>query len=432
MGIPSVKEVLIKNIQSNLDSGTIKKLLGAISTPPVLAIYGSSIKSKVDRYLNIYTIKYLNEIYSGKFPVAYGSLFLPFELLIGLGLKPFLPEVMSGFTAGVGVSGRTIKAASNSWYSNDLCTFHRSAAGACEMDLFPKPSFIFCSNLACDAAGKSFQNFSRKFEIEDNYYFIDVPHDNDAASLKYLSNQLEHIFYDVSGKMDKNNKGNKNNKSMENLKKAINYSNSFRRFAIEANLLRKDLYDYPQYFNGLNYILPFFGLSGTKETSDLYRQMRDELKSKLDRQDKNKKMKKVLWIHLKPYYRNDIFNILESNNCRVVFEETSNIFWEELDPEKPFLSLAGKLLANPLRGNGENRIRTMERIADEYNVDGIIMFSHWGCRQSNGLARLIREAFNKKSIPVLILDGDCVDVNNCPAGQIKTRVEGFAEILNSI
>ncbi|MHB1377688.1 MAG: 2-hydroxyacyl-CoA dehydratase subunit D [Candidatus Humimicrobiaceae bacterium] len=425
MEIPSIKEGLIKNIQENLDSRTIRKLLKMISFGPVLALYGSSIKSEVDRYLNIYTIKYLNEVYSEKFPIAYGSLFLPYELIIGLGLKPFLPEIMSGFTAGVGVAKKTIKAASDSWYSNDLCTFHRSAAGACEMGLFPKPSFIFCSNLACDAAGKSFQNFARKFNIEDNYYFIDVPHDYDEMSLKFLSSQLENIFYNVSEKLHKN-------QNIDNLKRAINYSNSFRSFAIEANNLRKELFDYPQYFNGLNYILPFFGLSGTQECIDIYKKMRNELKYKLAGQDKNKKMKKILWMHLKPYFGNDIFNILEKNNIRVVFEETSNIFWEELDPDKPFESLAKKLLSNPLRGTGANRIKAMQQIAQDYEIDGIIMFSHWGCRQSNGLTRIIREEFNKKSIPVLILDGDCVDANNNPAGQIKTRVEGFAEILNSI
>lgn len=425
MSFLSIKTRIIKNIQDNLNFRSIKRLLHTISNKPVLALYGSSIKSITDKYLNIYTIRNLNEVYSGKYPVAFGSLFLPYELIIGLGLKPFLPEIMGGFTAGLGVSGRTIKAASNNWYSNDLCTFHRSAAGACEMDLFPKPSFIVCSNLACDAAGKSFQNFSRKYNIEKNFYFIDVPHDDDGASLSFLSKQLENIFYEVSGKLNKK-------PDIEKLKKTINCSNDFRKFAIQANNIRKELYDYPQYFNGLNYILPFFGLSGTKETVNLYKIMTGELQEKLLKQDKNKKMKKVLWMHLKPYYRNEIFNILEKNNCRVVFEETSNVFWDELDPDKPFKSLAKKMLSNPLRGNGENRIKAIQQIAALYDIDGIIMFSHRGCRQSNGLSRLIKESFNKKSIPVLVLDGDCVDINNCPAGQIKTRVEGFAEILNSI
>ncbi|MCL5071977.1 MAG: 2-hydroxyacyl-CoA dehydratase family protein [Actinobacteria bacterium] len=425
MGIQSLKTSVIKNIQNNLDTKSIKKILKLIAVKPVINLYGRSFKSIADRYLNIYSIRYLNEVYSGNYPVAYGSLFLPYELINGLGLKPFLPEIMGGFTAGLGVSGRTIKTASNKWYSSDLCTFHRSASGACEMDLFPKPSFIFSTNLACDAAGKSFQSFSRKFKIEKNYYLIDVPYDNDRESLHYLSRQLENIFYDVSEKLSKK-------PDMENLKKAVFYSNEFRKFAVEANDIRKKLFDYPEYFNGLNFILPFFGLCGTAETVRLYKIMRDELREKLSKQDKNKKMKKVLWMHLKPYYRNEIFNILEKNNCRVVFEETSHIFWDELDPEKPFNSLAAKMLSNPLRGSGENRIKAMQYLADSYNIDGVIMFSHWGCRQSNGLSRIIKDSFNKKSIPVLVLDGDCVDINNCPAGQIKTRVEGFAEIINSI
>lgn len=426
MSIQSLKTQVINNIQNNLNTEFIRKLLRLISVKPVAGLYGRSFKSVSDRYLNICTIRYLKEVYSGQYPVAYGSLFLPYELLNGLGLKPFLPEVMAGFTAGIKISGKTIKAASNKWYSGDLCTFHRSAAGACEMDLFPKPSFIFCSSLACDAAVKSFQNFSRKYKIEKNYYLIDVPYENDREALYYLSKQLKNIFYEVSEKLNKK-------PDVEGLKKAINYSNKFKKYALEANAVRRDLFDYPQYFNGLNFILPFFGLCGTKETVNLYKIMRAELLEKLSKQDKNKNMKKILWMHLKPYYRNEIFNILETNNCRVVIEETSNIFWKELEPEKPFESLAEKMLSNPLRGSGENRIKAMHKLADSYNIDGVIMFSHWGCRQSNGLSKIIKDSFNRKGIPVLILDGDCVDINNnCPSGQTKTRVEGFAEILNSI
>lgn len=425
MMIQSLKTRFVNSIQKNLNKKFVKKMLRLISIKPVASSYGQSFKSISDRYLNIYSIRYLNEVYNGNYPVAYGSLFLPYELINGLGLKPFLPEIMGGFTAGLGISEKTIKSAADKWYSSDLCTFHRSATGACEMDLFPKPSFIFSSNLACDAACCSFQSFSRKYGIEKNFYLINVPYENDKASLNYLSKQLEHIFYDISKKLNKK-------PDIESLKKAIVYSNEFRKLAIEVNDIRKHLFDYPQYFNGLNFILPFFGLCGTMENIKLYEIIRNELKEKLLKQDKDKKMKKVLWMHLKPYYKNEIFNILENNNCRIVLEETSNIFWDELDPEKPFESLAGKMLSNPLRGDGRNRLSAMHRLADSYDIDGIIMFSHWGCRQSNGLSRIVKDSFNKQGIPVLVLDGDCVDTKNYPAGQIKTRVEGFTEILNSI
>ena len=58
------------------------------------------------------------------------------------------------------------------------------------------------------------------------------------------------IFYSVSAKI-------KSKPSIEDLKKSINYSNEFRKQALKVNTIRKELFDYPIYYNGLNYILPF-------------------------------------------------------------------------------------------------------------------------------------------------------------------------------
>ena len=421
----NIKTKIFKSIQNNLDKKSIRRMLRIISKKPVLQLFGTSFKSTSDRELNFLNITNMNEVYSKKFPVAYGSLFLPYELINGLGLKPFMPEVMGGFTAGLGVTDKTLKAASDKWYSSDLCTFHRSSTGAFEMDLFPEPDFILSSNLACDAAGKSFESFASKYNMQDRFYLIDVPHFDDDNSIDFLSRQLENIYEDIFNKLKK-----KPEKNL--LEKSINHSNEFRKLALEANKIREDLLDYPLYFNGLNFILPFHGLCGTKESVKLYRAIVSELKGKLAGQQKNKQMKRVLWLHLKPYYRNDIFKILEDNNIRVIFEEISNVYWKELDPSDPFKSLALKMLSNPLRGSGKNRIAAINNLAKRYKADGVIMFSHWGCRQSNGLSRLLKDSLALMNIPMLILDGDCVDSKNCPGGQMKTRVEGFVEILNSL
>ncbi len=70
-------------------------------------------------------------------------------------------------------------------------------------------------------------------------------------------------------------------------------------------------------------------------------------------------------------------------------------------------------------------------MASDYKIDGVILYSHWGCRQSNGGARIIKDKLNKYNIPTLVLDGDCVDKNNASQGQVRTRIQGFIEILNS-
>jgi len=434
-----VKERLKTNLQRNLNQKYIRRLMSIISVKPLLYAYGSTFQSVADKYLNIFTIESLKKAYYNNKPVGFGSLFLPYEMFYALGITPFLPEVMAGFTAGLGLAPQTLKAASSSWYSQDLCTFHRSASGAVELDLFPKPDFIITTNLACDAAQKSFYINSIKYNIEKNFYMIDVPYYNSKESISYLARQIKKVCVDICSKTG-------TDLDLSRFKEVINLSNEFRKWAVEISNLRKTLLNYPPYFNGLNFILPFHGLAGTKEAVILYRQMYRELKEylnkkntsssklsskKLKLKDKNDSIKRILWLHLKPYYRNEILDILNKENCRIVFEEMNYVYWPELDPEKPFKSLAEKMLSHYLAGSIDRRVNVIIKAARDYKADGAILFSHWGCRQSNGGARIIKDSLKKLNIPTLVLDGDCVDQNNSSQGQAKTRLQGFIEILNS-
>lgn len=425
-----IKDGLKTKIQKNLNQRFINKLLGIIARKPILYTYGSTFSSVSDKYLNIFTIESLRDAYlSNGRPVGFGSLFLPYEMFHALGIIPFPPEIMAGFTAGLNIADQTIKQSASNWYSQDLCTFHRSASGAVELDLFPKPDFILTTNLACDAAQKSFYIYSKKYNIEERFYLVDVPYEYSKESLRYLTGQIKNMCTDICSKTDI---------KLDNSKfaDAISLSNEFRKWAIKVNDLRKTLSDYPPNFNALNYILPFHVLPGTKKAVTLYKSMYMELKKYLDRQQhKNrinrKNPKKILWLHLKPYYRSEIFDILRKENYTVVFEEINYVYWPELDPGKPFESLAKKMLSHFLGGRIENRINMILDLARDYKIDGAILFSHWGCRQSNGGARIIKDRLKKIGIPTLVLDGDCVDQNNSSHGQIKTRMQGFLEILNS-
>lgn len=424
-----VKEKIKTNIRRNLNQDYIKRLLGIIARRPVLFAYGRTSPSISYKYLNTFSIKSTQVAYNGRQPVGFGSLFLPYELFHSIGASPFLPEVMAGFTASLGLADQTLKKAASSWYSQDLCTFHRSASGAVEMDIFPRPSFIISSNLACDAAQKSFYHYSKVYGIEKQYYLLDVPYENNPEAVSYLSGQLreiaENIIKSTGLKMD-----------MTRFSETIRLSNEFRKWALKVNALRKRLLDYPSYYNGLNFILPFHSLAGAREAVILYKQMHAELRGILRNQQRQSSERKsypgrILWMHLKPYYENDIFETIEQGNCRVAFEEINNVYWPELDPEKPFESLAIKVLSHPLSGKIDNRIKALKQMATDYDIDGAILFSHWGCRQSNAGARIIKDSLGKMGIPVLVLDGDCVDRSNSAAGQIKTRLQGYMEILNS-
>jgi len=65
----------------------------------------------------------------------------------------------------------------------------------------------------------------------------------------------------------------------------------------------------------------------------------------------------------------------------------------------------------------------------EFRADGVIHFSHWGCRQSPGCVGLLKSELRREGIPLLNLEGDCVDPRVAALEQTRTRLGAFLEAL---
>ena len=59
----------------------------------------------------------------------------------------------------------------------------------------------------------------------------------------------------------------------------------------------------------------------------------------------------------------------------------------------------------------------------------MVLFCHWGCKQTAGAAQLIRRQLEGAGWPVLVLDGDACDRANCMEGQMSTRFSAFLEMV---
>ena len=114
---------------------------------------------------------------------------------------------------------------------------------------------------------------------------------------------------------------------------------------------------------------------------------------------------------------------------KIVFEETNYVYWDKLDPQKLYESLAKKLISSHYNGPLARRIEVTRVLAREYKVDAVIVFSSWGCRRNNAAVPTLKRELNKIGYPLLSLDGDCVDDHNYMPGQFSTRIEGFLEML---
>ena len=178
-------------------------------------------------------------------------------------------------------------------------------------------------------------------------------------------------------------------------------------------------------------ILAWGSLFGHPKGAGLFEAYRDELEKLIpDRRCRVEAKKRVLWLHLNPFFDNGLIRYIERElGAVVVFEEINQMFWQKLDIERPWESLAQRLMSNYWVGAAKRRLERIVKMVEEYRVDGVVHFAHWGCRQSNGAVRLIKDTVQGMGIPFLNIDGDCLEERNVSDGQLRTRIDGFMELM---
>ncbi|MDE2217170.1 MAG: 2-hydroxyacyl-CoA dehydratase, partial [Planctomycetota bacterium] len=308
----------------------------------------------------------------------------------------------------------------------DICSFHRAAIGHVFRNKFPKNILQVATTTLCDNNTKT-TNICETVTGKETIV-IDVPYEADDYSVKYLAKQLEDFtkrLEEVTGRKMK----------QELFEKAIEYSNQAREKMVEVNELRKDPLCPLQGSNALGFMFQAYLLVGSKLSVEFFSSLASELREKIEENRKNnrtppKDLIRILWLELKPYFKIDFLTKLEKEQgVKIVFEEINYVYWDKLDPRKPYESLARKLITSHYNGPLERRVEVTKRLAKEYAVDGVIVFSSWGCRRNNAAVPTLKRELNKIGYPLLSLDGDCVDDHNYMPGQFSTRIEGFLEML---
>jgi len=169
---------------------------------------------------------------------------------------------------------------------------------------------------------------------------------------------------------------------------------------------------------------------GTDKLIDIYRELIADLEAKV-REPADGERYRLLWLHAMPYHRTGLFDLLDEHGARIVCDEMGVVYWDPTDPERPLHSMAERMLAHAGHGSVTTRIARACHLAQEYQVDGALHFTHWGCRQGYGGVRLMKDSLAEVGVPLLSLDGDGVDDRNYAPGQERTRAEAFLEMRAS-
>ena len=102
---------------------------------------------------------------------------------------------------------------------------------------------------------------------------------------------------------------------------------------------------------------------------------------------------------------------------------------ESTTPEEQMAEFALKRMV--FKGSA-SMIEYIKTVCEDWNLDGAIMSYQFSCRPITTIALMTKEKIMKElGIPVLVLEMDVLDPRDYSAGQLKTRVETFAELLKA-
>ena len=355
--------------------------------------------------------------------VVWTSICLPSELIWGLGLTPFLPEVAAVVAAGLGLGARSLAEAAAGGCPPDLCTVHRGAFGLEREGLMPPAAAYVATSHLCSVAGMMLA--AEAWRQHKPFVLIDVPGSADADAVDYVERQLEALIprlEEATGaRFDP-----------DRLRVAIRRSNEARALAVEFHALRAARPAPIRGGQALGTVGLMAWLLGHPDGAAHFRAWRDYAAGRIARHDPEQPAQKVrlLWLHVGPHSGNTIVPHLEDHLGAVIaFEEHSHIWWEPLDEAHPLRALAARLVTQPQEGPIGRRLELVLDLVARYGCDGVVHFSHWGCRQTSGALSVLRDGLRREGIPLLDLDGDCLDPTNTPAGPLRTRIDAFVETL---
>ncbi|MBA3035145.1 MAG: 2-hydroxyacyl-CoA dehydratase [Desulfobacterium sp.] len=101
-------------------------------------------------------------------------------------------------------------------------------------------------------------------------------------------------------------------------------------------------------------------------------------------------------------------------------------------PDDRWMSLSEQAFRKPQLSSAEGSLRYWEWAAKDQKVDGVIMMYPISCRPFCSPTFIGKDYIEKSTgLPTILVEADGYDTRNYSSGQIKTRIESFAEILKA-
>lgn len=386
-------------------------------------VFGRTLRKKPDPRLpesRQYIAVLLNQAVTGTLAhpenAALVSVFQPCELMHALDIQPMCAELYSAFINGAHAEKVFVDAAEAAGIPETYCSYHKVLMGSAFTGVLPRPRFVVNTSLICDANNLTFRALAEDFNIPQ--FYVDVPPRRGEESLQYVAGQMRELAGFLQDQTGRRLDEARLRQTMVHTKNTVE---NFR-----SALLEKRGHSLPGDVTSEMYEIYTSHIAlGTRE-AEKYSQM---LLSDLKAAPKARGVR-LLWLHTIPQWQTPIrekFNF--SDRCQILSCDINFESLVDINPDKPYESMANRLVSSAWNGGGENRIAAALSAARAMDADGVVCFCHWGCKQTMGLSVQFKQQLEAAGFPTLILNGDGCDRSNSSDGQIATRLNAFLEML---
>ncbi len=364
-----------------------------------------------------------SRLYTPGQQVAWCGVLVPYDLLNAMGVTSCFVEFIGGLLANTGTATPIFEASEQAGFATDSCSYHRAVCGAAEQGLMPEPTFFIATSTPCSGGLAVLEHLAHHFKKD--LFVIHIPLRKDENAVAYLADQLRAMVDFVTDHTD-------SRLDKEQLHRAIEYTNQARAAWMEMSELLTHIPSPARRRDVVNFGVAVSLFLGTPEGVEITRTYRDEFARKIEAGIVGiaNEQVRLMWLQNRIQFKNPIEKLLDEElNAAVVVSELDHIYWDPIDPDAPFSSMARRMLSIPLTRTTEQRLENLRQLAKAYSVDGAINPCHWGCRQGTGSRGLVEEGLRKVNVPVLNLEIDCADQRHFSEGQLRTRLQAFIEML---
>ena len=372
----------------------------------------------------------------GARPVAWVTSGGPVEFLMALGYYVLYPE-NHGAVCGIRrVAQEYCEVAEGAGYSPDLCSYARTDLGAVfsgrtPVGRLPRPDILLCCTNICQTVLHWYQVLAHRFQVP--LVLVDTPF---LYQERAPDHAVDYVYRQLQQAVESAERAAGRSMDMGRLEQVTRRSQ--QSVELWAAIMEQGRHRPSPItvFDEFIHMAPIVEMRGEADTVAYYRALLAELEQRA-RQGvgalKHERAR-MLWDNLPIWHRMSwLSRLLAARGVALVASTYTNA-WGELaplvDPARPLRS-AARLYLHPIlnRGTG-HKLATMRRMAEAYQVDGVILHSDRSCKpysigQMGQRHRLLREL----GVPATLLEADHNDPRLFSESQVTARLEAFLEMV---